>query len=718
MIARATLVLALLAGTAAAAPPAPPAPLPPKPATETLFGTSVTDPYRYFEDARNPAVTAWMKAEGHYTRAVIDAIPGHADILRRLTAFTATTDPIAAVQRFGGRTFYQERAPGSDNADLLVRYPDGTVRKLVDVAAIRAAHGGAPFAINYWHPSWDGAKVAVGISEGGSEDASLFVYDAGTGARVAGPVPLAQGDGVFWTADSVGLFVNLMNRLAPDEPPVNKYKNTKIHFWDLKGPPKPVLGNPVPSVIAFKPDESPEIDVYPGTPLAIAANYNGVQNEKEYWTAPVATATAPGAPWKKLVGRDDGITGYTVVGTRIFFLSHKDAPTFQVLGLRLGQPLSAAKVIVAARADRLIDGIAAAADGLYVSARAGVYSAFFKVPLDGGPEQPLALPARGSIEGIFTDPRAPGALIGFSSWTVWGSTFAYDASGRATDLKLGHGPAGFDAARYAVEDLTAKARDGVGVPLSYVTTKGGGRPRPVLLDAYGSYGISEFPGFATRGNFMLGEGIDYATCHVRGGGELGEAWRLAGKDADKPNTWRDLIACGEALIARGYTTKDQLFIIGGSAGGITMGRAMEERPDLFAGVIDEVPVANPLRQEFSANGPGNTPEFGTIADEQGFRNLLAMDSLHNVSDGTQYPAVMITTGLNDPRVSSWEPAKFAARLRTSGTRKPVFLRVEEQAGHGIGSTKTQNDELYADVISFVKWRSGASGWKPEGWTGN
>jgi prolyl oligopeptidase len=202
----------------------------------------------------------------------------------------------------------------------------------------------------------------------------------------------------------------------------------------------------------------------------------------------------------------------------------------------------------------------------------------------------------------------------------------------------------------------------------------------------------------------LPNGIDYAVCHVRGGGELGEAWRLGGKDANKPNTWRDLIACSEELIAKGYTDKSQLFIIGGSAGGITMGRAMEERPDLFAGVLDLVPSANPLRAEFSVSGPPNIPEFGTIKDEQGLKNLLAMDSIAHAKPGVKYPPIMITTGLNDPRVSSWEPAKLAATLRTAGPTVPVLLRVDAKAGHGIGSTKTQNDELYADVVAFIQWQ--------------
>ena len=709
---RRTYVASMMALCAGAAFAAPPAPLPPKPVTETIFGTSVTDPYRYFEDDKNPQVTAWLKAQGRYTRSLFDAVSGHADLLARMSAFTGSSDPVSAVSRFGDYIFYQERAPGNDNLDLMVRDAADRTRKLVDLAAIRAAHGGAAYAINYFHPSWDGTKVAVGISAGGSEDASLTVYDVASGAQVAGPIPRAQFDGVQWSDDGASLVLDQLNPLAPGETSIDKYKNVKVYFWDLHAAPVPILGNPLPGPIHFTPEESPAIILSPGSPLALALNINGVQNELEIWTAPVAAATKPNAPWTRLVSRADGVTNYALVGDRLFLLSHKDAPTFKVLSLTLGQPLSTARQLVAARPDRLIDGIAGATDGLYVSARHGVYSELFKLPLAGGAEQAVALPAKGSIGGVTTDPRKPGALVAFTSWTIWGTTYALDAGGGVTDLKLGHGPAGFDAAKLVVADLQATAKDGVQVPLSYVSAAGTKKPRPLLLQAYGSYGYAQYPGFATRINFMVGEGVDYATCHVRGGGELGEAWRLGGKDANKPNTWRDLIACAETLIARGDTSKDLLFIVGGSAGGITMGRALEERPDLFAGVIDEVPAANPLRQEFSPNGPGNIPEFGTVADAQGFRNLLAMDSLYHVRDGTRYPAILITTGLNDPRVATWEPAKFAARLQASGTTKPVLLRVDEDAGHGIGSTKTQNDEVYADILSFIRWQSGIPGWAP------
>lgn len=700
-------LFALVCGTMAFAPavgaslPGQPAVPPMKPVTETIFGQRITDNYRYFEQ-QGPAVTNWMKAEGHFTRSYLDKFPQHARVLQRLSAMTGSWEVIQTLTpAAGGRTFYEQRSSGSDNFDLMVREQNGQVRKLVDVAAIRAANGNEPFAINYFNPSNDGTKVAVGISEGGSEDASLWVYDAGTGARIAGPIANAQSGFPSWAPDDRTMFFDLLNPKKPGDPETAKYQFAKEYVWNLKDPPVPVLGAGVSDAISFTADESPIIAIFPGSTVAIAGSINGVQNEIAMWTASIADASRSDSHWQRLVSRADDVTNISVAGNRIFLLSHKDAPTFKVLALDAGQPFSAASEIVPAHADRVIEGIAAAADGLYVRARRGVYSELFKVPLNGGPEEALALPIKGSINELAADARYPGARVILDSWAVPPKSYGYTPATGFVDLGMGTNPKGFDPARYEVADLKAKARDGVDVPLSFITEKEAAHPRPVLLLAYGSYGISQFPTFGSRIMATLPNGIDYAVCHVRGGGELGEAWRLGGKDVTKPNTWRDLIACGEQLIASGYASKDRLFIIGGSAGGITMGRAMEERPDLFAGVFDLVPAANAIRSEFSQTGPANIPEFGTIKDRQGFKNLMAMDSLQHVKPGVKYPPIMITTGLNDPRVSSWEPAKFAATVRTAGPTLPVLFRVDEKAGHGIGSTKTQSDELYADVATMI-----------------
>jgi prolyl oligopeptidase len=300
---------------------------------------------------------------------------------------------------------------------------------------------------------------------------------------------------------------------------------------------------------------------------------------------------------------------------------------------------------------------------------------------------------------------------------LWGwvhprTHYRYDPkSGQLTELKLDTGPP-FDASHYQAEELTAQAKDGTRVPLSVITPRGARGPRPMLLDAYGAYGLSNLPAFQPRIVALVDAGGSFAECHVRGGGELGEAWRLGGKDANKPNTWRDFIACAETLIKDGYTTRDMLTIQGTSAGGITVGRAATERPDLFAAAIGRVGDLDALRSETMPSGPANIPEFGTFKDEQGFRNLLAMDAYQHVDSETRYPAFLLTTGLNDPRVEPWEPVKMAARLMEVEHQQPVLLRVEDAAGHGFGSTKSTRDAEDADIAAFVFWRAGLPEWQP------
>jgi len=687
-----------------------PAPLPPQPVTETLFGTKVTDNYRFME-ALDARTLDWMKAQGVYTRSVLDAIKPLAGVQARVAAFTGSFGFVQSYAAYGGAEFYEERTPGSDNFDLMVRDAKG-VRKIVDVAALRAQHGGTPYAINYVLASPDGSKVAAGISAGGSEEADLYVYDAKTGALLAGPLDRAQFGPTAWSEDSKTLYLIRMKKLGPNDPGTEKYRDATLQMWTLKGEPVALYGSIAGHGPKFTADETPVLGIYPGSKTALLGSQNGVQNEIKLWEAPATKAADPATVWAPLVDRDDGVTGLDVRGDEIFLLSHKDAPTFKVLRVKAGAALASAETLVLAEPGRVIENIHAASDGLYVMAREGVYSHLLRIPTGTATIEDVPLPAKGHLSEMFSDPRRPGVDFVLESWVTPSTEFHYAPGTKTfTDLHLGtHGD--IKPEEFKVSDLEAKAHDGVMVPETLIQPIKSQGPRITVVEAYGSYGISQLADFSQRRGSFVKEGFNSVLCHVRGGGVLGDAWRLAGKDANKHNTWEDLIACGEDLIARGVTTKDKLFIWGGSAGGITMGRAMTERPDLFAGVLDLVPAANTLRAEFSPNGPDNIPEFGTVTNEDGFKNLLAEDSIQHVKPGTAYPAVMIATGLNDPRVAPWEPAKFAAALLASGAPNPVLLRIDAQAGHGIGSTKSQNDLEIADIIAFANWRAGTPGWRP------
>lgn len=674
---------------------------PQRPVVDEYFGTKLTDPYRWME-ALDTETLDWMRAQGRYTRATLDSIPARAAFAKELSDFTSGFGTVQSFQAVGNREFYLYRAPRANAFDLMVR-ERGRSRKLADVAVLAAASAGGNFAINYFAPSPDGARVALGISRNGSENADLTVLDVMSGATIAGPVSRAVFAGVSWAADGRALF---FNRLAEPVAGRDPYLDSVANYWEMRRDPLP-LQLPV----KIESQAFPTMNLWPGASQAALVINNGVQMEREIWLAPAAAASSPGAKWRRLTTREDGVTAIDLTGDRIFLLSHRDAPTFQVLGLRPGQSLADARVVLPADPRRVIESIHAAKDALYVVSRDGVYSHLLRVAPGGGPRE-IALPFAGDLTEVTTSSAQPGVSLMLQSWVIPPTPMNYDpASRKLSPLELDTRPNyGVDA--YAVSSVEAEAKDGVHVPLTIVERGKPIRPVPVLLFGYGSYGLSTLPQFRAYQIPLMQHGVSSAFCHVRGGGELGEAWHLAGKGANKPNSWNDLIACGEFLIARGITTPKLLFLRGGSAGGGLVARAMEERPDLFAGVIAQVPGVNAVRIDVQPGGAANVPEVGSAKDRQGFRNLLMSDAFHHVEQGKQYPPIMITTGLNDRRVSPWVPAKFAARLLASDTRAPVLLRVDEESGHGIGSTRSQVDELFVDIAAFMFWQAGFEDWQP------
>ncbi len=252
------------------------------------------------------------------------------------------------------------------------------------------------------------------------------------------------------------------------------------------------------------------------------------------------------------------------------------------------------------------------------------------------------------------------------------------------------------------------SHDGVEVPVSLIYDKNMKRDgsNPVMMYGYGSYGITISPFFSTIFLTWVSEGGVIAISHVRGGGELGDAWHKAGYKQTKPNTWKDFIATAEYLHKEKISSPEKTMIFGGSAGGILVGRAMTERPDLFGVAVPAVGAMNTVRSEFTPNGPVNVPEFGTVKDESEFKALYEMDSYLHVEDGVKYPATMITAGINDPRVVAWEPGKFAARLQAAnGSDKPILFRVDYESGHG-SDAKTKSFQEFADIMSFSFWQMG------------
>jgi prolyl oligopeptidase len=347
----------------------------------------------------------------------------------------------------------------------------------------------------------------------------------------------------------------------------------------------------------------------------------------------------------------------------------------------------------------VLQNISTAKDGLYIEGQQGGISHLLRIPNGQNAAVPVTLPFAGAIEGFYTAVDMDGALMRLAGWTEAPQWYSYDP---ATDKLTNTGIEPLnptDFSNITSVEVNATAADGTQVPLSIIYRKdlAMNGQNPCLMEGYGAYGISLDPNFDATRLALLEKGIIIAYAHVRGGGENGEDWHLAGQKLTKQNTIGDFIACAEYLIKQGYTSPSKLAGRGTSAGGITISGALTQRPDLFVLAICNVGVMDTLRMEAGPNGAVNTPEFGSVKDADGFKALYAMDGYQHVKDGTAYPAVLLITGANDPRVDPWELFKMTARLQAATTSKnPILLRIDYDAGHGMGSSKAQRDLITAD----------------------
>lgn len=701
------------------APKAPPV-APVRPVTDEYFGVKVVDPYRYMENMKDPEVAAWFRAENDYTRAVLARIPGRDSLLAKIKELDeATPARLYDIRRLpAGRYFYQKRLASEDVPKLYMRNGlEGEEKLLVDPATF-AQSGGPHYSINYYGPSFDGHYIAFGVSPAGSEDAVLHVLDTGTGRETGDVIDRAQIGSPSWLPDGRSFLYNRLQKLGPDAAPRDRYLKSRTYLHVLGRDPDldpEVFGIGISPTLNVRAEDIPFVATVPGSSYALGIVAHGVQNEITSYAAPLASLNKPGIPWKKVCDVDDDVTGFDLHGDDLYLLSHKGASRFKVLHTTLSHPDVANAEVTVPAGVPVIRNISAARDALYVQELDGGIGRLLRVPYGSKPE-PVTLPFEGSVSLSATDQRVPGTLLEMTSWTKAAQVYAYDPkSQQVTNTNLQPiGPYDDPKDLESVE-VKAKSYDGTLIPLSIVYKRGLklNGSNPTLLEGYGAYGSTEDPYFDPKLLAWYELGGVLAVAHVRGGGEYGEDWHLAGKGLTKPNTWKDFIACGEYLIEHKYTDSAHLGAAGGSAGGITIGRSLTERPDLFAALIDAVPMSDVVRAEFTPNGPPNVPEFGTVKTEDGFKGLFAMSAYHHVKDGAGYPAVMLTTGFNDPRVISWEPGKMAARLQAAtSSGKPILLRVDYEAGHGFGSTKTQRQIELADEWSFLLWQFGESGFQP------
>jgi prolyl oligopeptidase len=658
----------------------------------------------------NPEFRRWLESQNAYTRQVLDRLPQRAALQARLAELADVVTTVPEVNLADDRWFYLKLQPGQQTPKLYVRETrTGRDRMLLDPDTLSNA-GDSHWAIDYVVPAPDGRLVGYGVSAGGSEKTTLHVMDASTGRVLPDSISRVQLGILAWNPDGHSFYYNRLNA-AGDTNPGLRYRNSAV-FRHVVGQDvsrdQLILGPGSNSAAPVAPDDFPVVVPVEGSPYLFAFLYHGVQSEITVYAVPAAEARGGATPWRKVIDVGDSVVAAEARGPDLYLLSHKGASRFKVLRIRVDAPDPEKAEVVVPESGAVLTAIAVAQDALYVQELEHGLGHIRRVPFGTTRGARLALPADGAITGIATDRRRPGVVFALEGWARSRLWYRYDpADDRVRDTRLLR-PAPLDVSSLESVEVEARSHDGVMVPLSIVYRKGTPRngSNPTFLVGYGAYGVTIDPFFSPMGLAWIERGGVFAVAHVRGGGEVGEDWHLAGKKATKPNTWKDFIACAEYLVAQKWTSPEHLAGSGTSAGGILIGRAITERPDLFRAAVPRVGVMNALRVEHEPGGKANIPEFGTTAVEADFHALREMDAVAHVRPGVRYPAVLLTAGINDSRVEAWQPAKMAAALQEHSDGGPVLLRVGFDAGHGMGLTKTQRVEETADLYAFLLWQLG------------
>ena len=684
-----------------------------RPATDTYTGTSgpqrVSEDYRWLESLDEPAVKDWVTLQNTATRRVLDALPQRnaiRDELKQLIGQAPVTR--SSLAYVGGRLFALKRQPPKNQQMLVVL--DALSTDTIDGERVildpNTRNEKGTTAIDWFVPSRDGRLVEVSLSDNGSEKGTLHVFETATGNELSDVVPRVQnptgGGSVAWNADGSGLWYTRYP--APMERPVADagfHQQVWFHQLGSRSTSDVLsLGNDLPRIAEIRLDASDD------GRYVLAEVSNGDGGEVAFW---LHAASDRGVDqWRRLADFKDGYRK-AVFGRdrKLYALALQGSPRGRIVAMKLDGSATLAKApTVVAQSDAVIEDMAPTATRLYVEVLVGGPSEIRLYTLAG---KSLAAPAAEPISTMSIGTRLGGDAIVYGSQSfvtpfAWYRLDPKRDAGRAVKTVLSVQPTDIATDGIAVTRVMARSKDGTQVPVNIVANRGVklDGDNPALLTAYGGYGVSQRPRFSRRVVFWLRHGGVFAQAALRGGGEFGEDWHRAGYLTKKQNVFDDFTAASQTLIDLGYTSAKKLAIEGGSNGGLLMGAALVQHPDLYGAIVSHVGIYDMLRVELTPNGAFNVTEFGSVRDPALFDALYAYSPLHHVEDGRRYPPMLLTTGINDGRVDAWQSMKMAARLQAaSPDGRPVLLRVAGDAGHGQGMSLSSAIELDADTFAFL-----------------
>ncbi len=674
----------------------PPLPYPDARRDETvddIHGVKVPDPYRWLEDAANDDVKKWVGAEDALTRDYLGKLPGRDQLAARMKELFYV-ERVGIPTRRGTRLFYPRRDAGKEKFIVYWREGAKGAEKVLLDPTQWSADGS--MALGTWEPTWDGRKVAYTVKENNADEATLYVIDVASGKKsTVDVIPGTKFSSIAWTPSGDGFYYE---HLPPPTTPVdaNRMAHMDLRFHKL---------GTDPAKDAVVHAETGDATLSIGASLSKDGRWLFAEIEHG-WTRNdvyVQDLHARKPAWQTLVEGKDALYSVSVDHGRFFVLTNEGAPHYRLFRVDTAHIERAGwQEIVPERSDATLQGASVVGHHLLLDYLKDVTSRPELHDEDGKLLRPIPLPALGTMAGPSGDPDSDVIYFSFQTFTYPNEIYeeSVETGKRTTWHKLS---IPVDASKYTVDQLFATSKDGTRVPFFLVHAKD--MPKdgstPTILTGYGGFQIAETPYFASSIYPWLEQGGAWVSSNLRGGSEYGEEWHRHGMLHEKQHVFDDFFAVAEEIGKQGIARPDKLAIYGGSNGGLLMGAAMTQRPDLFGAVLCEAPLLDMVRFPLFGIGKSWIPEYGTPDDPEDLKALLGYSPYHHVTQGTKYPPLLMLTPDSDDRVDPLHARKFVAEMQWASTGGPVLMRVEKHSGHGGADMVKAAVDKIADEYAFA-----------------
>ena len=670
---------------------------------EKFAGHTVADSYRWLEDAESAATQEFVRQELAYTRGILDPLPGRARIHQELTELLSIG--VIGTPQVGGKYYFYVRREGTQNQPvLLVREGvHGKDRALVDVNLLSAD---GTVALDWRSPSDDGKYVAYGTSPGGSEESTLRIVETASGKLLPDTIDRARHANLAWKKDNSGFYYGRTPKKG-DVPAGEEVYHVKIFYHALGSDPEKdslVFGGR-PSATAASAQDIPVAQLADDEDRWLLITVFEGYTKTEMFVQDLKAGTPPAEVTR---GKDFSYSGEILKG-QLYIFTNEDAPHYRVLRADVQKPGREFWREIIPESDAVLKNVGVIHENLFAQYEKNATSLLKIFNTEGHSLSDVKLPGLGSITAIGGKWDSEEAFFGFQSFTVPPSIYTIDfKEGNAPELWERVTAPSIDPSAYEVNQVWFTSKDGTRVPMFVFHKKGlalNGK-NPTVLTGYGGFNISMTPSFVGDRYLWLEHGGVFAVANLRGGSEFGEDWHRAGMLDKKQNVFDDFMAAAEYLIAQKYTDKEHLAIRGGSNGGLLVGVAFTQRPDLFRAVVCAVPLLDMLRYQHFQIAKLWIPEYGSAEDPKQFDWLYAYSPYQHVKAGTEYPAILFMTAESDTRVDPMHAKKMAALMQAEAANgqsreRPILLRIEPKAGHGVGKPITKQIEELTDVYSFL-----------------